>query len=144
MFRVRTAHGAVEVAGEAEHVGKRDKVGARADRRQAAGEKQTSGEAEKQAGCRGGSRPRPRRTGNGGCVFSGHNATLHGLLPEGNKERALTTDGNDKHAYRGPAVWAPDSRHFAVWKARDVPERKVHLREASPEGQEQPRHSTYP
>ena len=141
--RVRTADGAVEVAAERSTLESGIKwVPARTGGKRRG--KETSGEAEIKPDAMEARDPDVSPDGKWRVVFRGHNVTLHGPLPEGKEERALTTDGNNKHAYRGPAVWAPDSRHFAVWKVRDVPERKVHLVEASPEGQEQPRHSTYP
>lgn len=38
--------------------------------------------------------------------------------------RALTTDGKPEDSYTGTIQWAPDSRHFAVWKEHRVTERR--------------------
>jgi dipeptidyl aminopeptidase/acylaminoacyl peptidase len=63
----------------------------------------------------------------------------------GKKEepRRLIEAGQGRE-WRGPPVWAPDSRHFAIWKEREVEERIVRLVEAAPKDQLQPKFRDIP
>lgn len=62
------------------------------------------------------------------------------VTPAGSTESfALTTDGTDDDAYRGPFVWSPDGTRLACRRVRPAPERRIHIVESSPTDQLQPK-----
>lgn len=56
-------------------------------------------------------------------------------------ETVLSADDADGR-FGGTPYWAPDSKHFLLWKRKDVSVRKVHYVRSSPEKQLQPEHFT--
>ncbi|HSI10989.1 MAG TPA: prolyl oligopeptidase family serine peptidase [Chthoniobacter sp.] len=56
---------------------------------------------------------------------------------------AITQDGSEQQAYRGPVEWAPNSQSFVVTSATKVTQRQVNLVESSPKDQLQPKLVTY-
>jgi dipeptidyl aminopeptidase/acylaminoacyl peptidase len=62
------------------------------------------------------------------------------VTPAGSTETfALTTDGTNEDAYRGPFVWSPDGTRLACRRVRPAPERQIHIVESSPGDQLQPK-----
>jgi dipeptidyl aminopeptidase/acylaminoacyl peptidase len=68
-----------------------------------------------------------------------HDLWLRSLRKKNAAPARLTEHGDAAHPWNGPPVWAPDSRHFAIWRiAKPAKLRKVRLIEAAPKDRLQP------
>ncbi|HEV3344383.1 MAG TPA: prolyl oligopeptidase family serine peptidase [Pirellulales bacterium] len=74
-----------------------------------------------------------------------HNIYLRSLEgTEGDADEvALTADGTAQDSYQGPVLWSPDSSKLLVEQVRAPQEHPVHLIEASPSDQVQPKLHTF-
>lgn len=70
-------------------------------------------------------------------LFKEHNVVLGDR--EADKELPLSTDGAADDAYGGRVYWSPDSKKFVVLQTQPAQEHKVHLIEAGPTDQTQPK-----
>ena len=69
-------------------------------------------------------------------VLRNHNLSV---VPEGGGEPVFQTrDGSPGDHWDGPIQWSPDSRKVAVFKTREVDDRKIHIVRSSPSDQVQP------
>ncbi len=58
--------------------------------------------------------------------------------PGGTEAARRLTESGEGFAWQGPPAWAPDSKHFALWRVHPVSPRVVRLVEAAPKDQVQP------
>ena len=91
--------------------------------------------------------PRPRASddplspdGHWRAVIRDHNLALEPAA--GGERLVLTTTGTPADGYSGPLQWAPDSTKLIAWRAREVATRQIHLVQAAPPDQLQPKFLT--
>lgn len=69
----------------------------------------------------------------------GDEATPAGSATEPPREWVLTTDGTENDPYREPIWWAPDGKHFCLFRIAAGERRQVTLVESAPRDQLQPK-----